>query len=322
MIFNGIEKDYLKVTRGRNRPSWAPVERMFSESSLMTGAHLSSTKTNIRAITVPVFISAESFSDLQKVKEDLANWLIHREPKELIFKDELDRVYYAVVDGSLDLDELVRWGDGVITFLCPDPYKYGQEKTLRFPADAVIIENKGTAEANPVFELTAKKKTTFAMVTKGDEEYNLIGQPADDDVQVVDTRTSVLYENGSTLSTWSTASLDMLDNHFVKRIGGTMTTDDAGIRANGYGTGDKIHGHAFYKEINLLKDFEIETTFDIISRREEENFRIGVNFLDENMNMLGTIAIKDNSRVYKRRVPLARYGPYRGSGAGNGYLVG
>src|SRR5699024_6402500 len=242
MHFNGIEKEYLTVTRGRNRPAFAPMERNFISVVGMSGAHLSHSKRQIRQIDVPVFIMADSFSDLQKVKEDLAEWLIHDEPKTLVFKDEPDRVNYAVVDGSLDLDELVRWGQGVITFLCPDPYKYGQERTLRFPADAVVIENKGTAEANPIFELTAKKKTTFAMVTKGDEEYNLIGQPADDDVQVVDTRTSVLYENGSTLSTWSTASLDMLDSHFVKRIGGTMTTDDAGIRANGYGTGDKLHG--------------------------------------------------------------------------------
>src|SRR5699024_5200362 len=58
------------------------------------------------------------------------------------------------------------------------------------------------------------------------------------------------------------------------------------------------------------------------ARRREANFTRGVNFIDHIMNMLGTIAIKDNSRVYKRRVPLARYGPYRGSGAGNGYLVG
>src|SRR5699024_2280962 len=40
----------------------------------------------------------------------------------------------------------------------------------------------------------------------------------------------------------------------------------------------------------------------------------------KNMNMLGTLAIKDNSRTYKRRVPLARYGPYRGASAG--YLIG
>src|SRR5699024_381957 len=105
---------------------------------------------------------------------------------------EPDRVYYAVVDGSLDLDELVRWGQGVITFLCPDPYKYGQERTLRFPADAVVIENKGTAEVNPIFELTAKKKTTFAMLTKGDEEYYMINKSSDDDLQLVEKRTSVL----------------------------------------------------------------------------------------------------------------------------------
>lgn len=320
MIFNGTEKEYLTVTRGRNRPAFAPMDRNLISVMGMSGAHLSHSKRQIRQIDVPIFIKADSFSDLQKVKEDLAEWLIHDDPKELIFKDEPDRVYYAVVDGSLDLDELVRWGQGVITFICPDPYKYGQERTLTFPADAVVIENDGTAEADPIFELTTKKKTTFAMVSKGEEEYNLIGQPADDDVQVVDTRTSVLYENGSTLNTWSTAKLDMLDNYFVKNIGGTMTTDDAGIRANGYGTGDSLHGPAIYKEITPIQDFEIETTFDIISRREEENFRVGVNFLDENLNILGAIAIKDNSRTYKRRVPLARFGPYRGKDAG--YLVG
>src|SRR5699024_3814426 len=212
MIFNGIEKDYLKVTRGRNRPSWAPVERMFSESSLMTGAHLSSTKTNIRAIIVPVFISAESFSDLQKVKEDLANWLIHREPKELIFKDEPDRVYYAVVDGALDLDELVRWGDGTITFLCPDPHKYAKEEvSYDIAGGLTTLNNKGTANANPILELTATKDTTFALIENQFEEYMLLGFPADDETEVVDDRTTIIYENGSTLSDWSNASDSFFD---------------------------------------------------------------------------------------------------------------
>ena len=323
MIFNGIEKDYLTVTRGRKRPAWAPVERNLITVIGMSGAHLSHSKRQVRQITVPVFLMAENFSDLQKIKEDMAEWLIHDEAKELIFNDEPDRVYYALVDGNLDLDELVRWGEGEITFICPDPFKYGPEKTLHFPADIVEVENEGTAETEPIFELTAKEKTTFAMVSNGDDEdsqYNLIGTPADDDVQVVDTRTSVLYENGKSLDTWSTATPNLLDEHFIKNIGGEMTTDDAGIRANGYGTGDKLHGPAIFKEISPIQDFEIETTLDIISRREEDNFRLGINFLDENMNMLGTLAIKDNSRTYKRRVPLARYGPYRGASAG--YLIG
>ena len=323
MIFNGIEKNYLTVTRGRKRPSWAPIDRELITVTGMAGAHLSHSKQQVRVITVPVFIMADSFSDLQKLKEDLAEWLIHDESKELKFRDEPNRTYYAVVDGGLDLAELVRWGTGEITFICPDPFKYGEEKTLSFPADIVEVENEGTAETEPIFELTAKQKTTFAMISNGDDdaaEYNLIGTPADDDVQIVDTRASVLYENGKTLDSWSAATFNMVDEHFVKKIGGTMTTDDAGIRANGYGSGDKLHGPAVFKEINPIQDFEIETTFDIISRNEIDNFRIGINFLDENMNMLGTLAIKDNSRTYKRRVPLARYGPYRGTNAG--YLIG
>src|SRR5699024_4585399 len=160
------------------------MERNLISVMGMSGAHLSHSKRQIRQIDVPIFIKADSFSDLQKIKEDLAEWLIHDETKELIFKDEPDRVYYAVVDGSLDLDELVRWGQGVITFICPDPFKYGQEETLETSNDTFIVKNNGTANADPVFELTAKQKATFAMVANGtdeDSEYNLIGIPVEVD---------------------------------------------------------------------------------------------------------------------------------------------
>src|SRR5690625_7184800 len=99
----------------RENHEWLPVQRNLITINGMTGAQLSKTDTQFRVISVHILIMAESFSDLQKIKEDLAEWLIHDEPKELIFKDEPDRSYYAVVDGELDLDELVRWGDGVIT---------------------------------------------------------------------------------------------------------------------------------------------------------------------------------------------------------------
>ena len=277
-------------------------------------------KLEPREITVKYKISDRTNEGFRK-RLDKLNSLLVGSKKELTFTDE-DALFYATLLTNDIPEEESNNLIGTITFLCSDPYKYGPEKNLLFPADIVTVENNGTAEALPIFELEATQKTAFAMVSNQDDEYNLVGQPADDDVQVVDTRKSVLYENGSTIDTWSTASLDMLDNHFVKNIGGTMTSDGAGIRANGYGTGDKLHGPAVYKEISPIQDFEIETTFDIISRREEENFRIGINFLDENMNMLGTIAIKDNSRTYKRRTPLARYGPYRGSGSKNGYLIG
>src|SRR5690606_1399073 len=118
---------------------------------------------------------AENIIDLQKTKEDMAEWLVHDEPKELIFKDEPDRVYYAVVDGELELDEIFSTGRGEITFICPDPYKYGPEKVYQTDQDTFIVENNGTAETEPIITLTAKEPTTFAMVSNGDE-YMMVGR--------------------------------------------------------------------------------------------------------------------------------------------------
>src|SRR5690606_3789646 len=153
----------------------------------MPGAHLSHTDVQARVITVPILVKAKNINDLQKLKEDMAEWLVHDEPKELIFKDEPDRVYYALVDGELELDEIFSTGRGEITFICPDPYKYGPEKTVETTSDEFIIENEGTAETEPIIELIATQKATFAMISNG-EEYNLIGTPADDDIEIVDSK--------------------------------------------------------------------------------------------------------------------------------------
>src|SRR5690625_7689117 len=104
------------------------------------------------------------------------------------------------------------------------------------------------------------------MISNGDEQYNLIGQPADDDVQIVDTKTSVLYENGSTLNDWQVATLDMIDPARMPKIDGSMGTDGAGMRANGYGTGDRLHGAAIFEENEPVQEKEIKSTFHSISR--------------------------------------------------------
>src|SRR5699024_5662299 len=69
-------------------------------------------------------------------------------------------------------------------------------------------------------------------------------------------------------------------------------------------------------------DFKIASSFDIISNNELHNFRMEIYFLDENLDMIGKLGVKDNSRVFKRRYGLGRVGPYRGSGPENGYAIG
>src|SRR5690625_3037967 len=272
MIFNGIEKDYLTVLRDLNRPAWAPIERELITVPGMSGAHLSHSKRQVREITVPVFLRDEDFGDLQKIKEDLAEWLIHDVAKELKFKDEPDRTYYAFVDGGLDLDEMVKWGEGVITFICPDPYKYGPEES-KDVEDNDIIENKGTADADPIIELTTKKKSTFALISLGadeDSEYNLIGTPTEVDEEVVDAERVIFEERGRTLDSW-TSTGTAVDGGDVS---GELNTDYDGITVPDYGTGNRWHGPALIKEINAIQDFEVEMMLRAEARYSDQTFRI------------------------------------------------
>jgi len=258
--------------------------------------------------------------DMLSKKDELAEWLFTESVVPLQFDDEPGRTYHAVVQNSID--DFSRFADlrqGTIQFLVPDGYGYGEEKTSEFQSDSIIVNNKGTAEADPIFELTAKKKATFAMISNGSEEYNLIGTPADDDVQEVDVRTTVLYENGSTLDQWQhTNNRGMIaDDSNIDSLDGELGTDGAGIRIERNGTPrNGQRGGAIFRELDTaIQDFEIESTFDIISRRDVENFRTMIYFLDENMNNIGHIGIKDNSRNQKRRVPLAQLGMHnRGVG--------
>ncbi|WNN19999.1 distal tail protein [Bacillus phage FI_KG-Lek] len=116
-------------------------------------------------------------ADLQKLKEDLADWLYTEQPAELIFDDELDRTYLSLIDGSVDLDEIVNRGKGVITFVCPMPYKLGKINTHKFTQEwstetTSYFTNKGSVEAPALIEMTVKKPSTFLDVWFGEYPHN------------------------------------------------------------------------------------------------------------------------------------------------------
>ncbi|RKO63663.1 distal tail protein Dit [Caldibacillus debilis] len=127
--FNGIRKDYVHMLRGRKRPPWPSLTRNILTVPGRPGGYLQGTEIQPRIIEIPIVIEGQNIGDLQKLKEDLASWLVTDEPKELVFDDEPDRTYYAVVDETIDFDEIAYLGQGTIRFLCPDPYKYGPLRT-------------------------------------------------------------------------------------------------------------------------------------------------------------------------------------------------
>lgn len=324
MLFNGIDLTlYWTINKIEGRGiSTNEVTRI--EIPGRDGAYFSSKRRPPRTLTISYTIEADNPQELRDSINELNAIFDVEEPVPIEFEDEPGIVYFGVPEGSEEGEEFVRFQQGTLTFLCVDPYKYGQERTALFPSDNVVLTNSGSASTKPVFEMEVLEPITFAMIQNQDNEYQMIGTPVEEDgyEQVVDSKVSVLYENGSTLDTWTWANPDMVDVRY-NDISGDIMTDDGGIRANGYGKGDRMHGPAVTKELpNPIQDFEIVTTFDIISRRPIENWRMEIYFHDEHMNMLGKLGVKDNHRSYRRRHGLGRVGPYRGSGLGNGYAIG
>jgi predicted phage tail component-like protein len=298
MTFRGIRKDYITVLRGRKRPPWSSIQRNIVTIPGRVGGYLFNTKIDPKLLEVPVLIMADSFSDLQKLKEDLAMWLVTDTPQELIFDDEPDRIYYAAVDDSLDLDELVRWGQGVIRFLCPDPYKYGAEHTYIIPSGTNIfdIENTGTAEAEPKLKITVNQDITFLAVVR-DDNFIMIGKPQDEVSETKKQPLEVVMEDDmATTSGWTSA------NTYVENgdVTGSFSSSGSYFYASNFGTGSLWHGPALKKSLPAaLQDFQIEFIVQFKSNGDPKKMgRIELIGLDANNQTICKLAMKDVYQGY------------------------
>ncbi|SEA54085.1 putative phage tail component, N-terminal domain-containing protein [Thalassobacillus cyri] len=306
LSFNGVTKNYLTVLRGSSRPAWAPIERDIVTISDLPGGYLSETNIMIRKITIPVLVKADDFTDLEVLKEDLASWLVTEKEEALVFSDEPDRTYFAVVDGTLDLDKLVKRGKGIITFICPDPYKYGPELPIDFQgSDVVSITNEGTAEAEPTFELEVLKPTTFALVQNQSNEYMMIGQPVDiEDFSAVEEYTTLL--NNALTSTVGWTDGNNIDGGTIE---GTIVSDGNGFVPETWGYAEGWHGPALKTSLSeVLTDFRVEAEVEFNSMDAPGLIgRLEIHLLDEVDEIVGKASIQDTytGRSYGKGVVRA-----------------
>ncbi|MCU7525658.1 MAG: hypothetical protein HF308_14365 [Ignavibacteria bacterium] len=284
LTFNGVKKPYLVTLRGKRRPSWAPLKRNLIEIPGMPGAHLDGTDVGVRQLDIPVLIESKDFAELKTMTEDLAAWLVTSEPKELIFDDEPNRIYYAVVDGTFDPEEIVRVGAGNITFICPDPYKYGVDKISKFTNTGIVNVN-GTATSEPVTTVTVSQDTTFVAISNGDD-VNMIGMPMEVQQTAVSPLERKFSNDMGSLAGW-------VDSVSVEGgvITGTMKTTGYSFYTDTYGANAGWHGPA--KKISLgssIQDFQI----DAYVKQSSTSGKVGsveVALLDANNNFVAKMTL-------------------------------
>lgn len=143
MKFNGITKPFFKILKDETRPISPEIKRSVFNNANRHGYRVGKMFFGVRTWQEPFIIYSKSFSDLQKKKEELAEWLVHQQAKELVFSDEADRVYLARIEGIISQEESAFHLKGIMTIACHDPFKYAlaYEKTT-----GLQIDNKGKIE--------------------------------------------------------------------------------------------------------------------------------------------------------------------------------
>lgn len=163
--FNGYElNQYIDVLIGFTPFSgaeWSP--ELLGDAGLKRGAVFSYTTYKQKQIPMPYTV----LEDLGEKHDELARILNVDEPKELVFGNAPDRVFYAVPMGDLDFDDYECLGEGVITWLIPDGLAHSTvEKT--FPAspnaegilEATIV-NRGTESVPVSYEIVHKHENGY-----------------------------------------------------------------------------------------------------------------------------------------------------------------
>lgn len=152
MIFNGVDTSSLiNITKISGRGPLSQ-EVLWYNIPGRNGKLFIKKKIRERPIQVEFDLVGDSLEDIRLKIDTLNNILSTKAPVPIVFKDEVNITYYGILDGKPDWDEYLFIGSGSINIICPDPYKYGAEKSLTVSSAGVT--NEGTVETNPIFTVT------------------------------------------------------------------------------------------------------------------------------------------------------------------------
>src|SRR5699024_7173536 len=165
---------------------FVPLNRSYKDTKSIDNSVVRTVK-GVRVIPVMLHIEYDNFSDFERVKENIAEWLVYNEPKKLEFTREPDRFYFALVSGSVEYDDpLPTAVDATINFICG--YKYSQERNF-------TINNTSTRTIAGHESTSWRTKTVFSSNVTGYElQFNAPGKTALRDINKIVVKGNFISE--------------------------------------------------------------------------------------------------------------------------------
>lgn len=216
--FDGIRKNYCDYMDYKS--GWGQTRELeITDVKGRPGGVLTDIAQKPREIEATILVDATyNTQTLEELADDFIGWLTTDEPKPLIFDREPDKIYYALLSSQIDVERFVTFGKVTVKFTCIDPYKYASKGSKNTAiSDQVSVLNSGNADTPVTVEARALKPTSYFMITKGDEEYFMIG---DDDVDktVKDYTPILLNTELTTLGGWTKQGAGTINDNYT---GGT-----------------------------------------------------------------------------------------------------
>ncbi|HAR6518354.1 TPA: phage tail protein [Staphylococcus pseudintermedius] len=270
IIVNGKKLKWLFVERGFKIPSFnyaTTTEKVPGRP----GTIKKSRELDGYEFDIPLIVRNDYLAG-RKTHDDILNEVVkffdYEEPVKLQFSTK-GWYWNAYFDGPF---EIASNNDGFITFnvqvVLTDPYKYANDGNQNTAiSDAVSVVNSGTADTPIIVEARALQNSNYYMISKGDEDYFMIG---DDDLDkpLKDYSPLILEDESQTLSGWNKQStIDFTDNQTGGKVGGSFIVSDS--KQSFYLNNDSVSGNgwngAMYKRSfsKQAQDFTTTVKFGI-----------------------------------------------------------
>ena len=235
------------------------------------------------------------------------------EPKKLIFSDEPNIYYNAILDGEQTLEEEEYKSSGILRFLIPDGVAHSvAEKTAEnYGSNQITLENNGTESVPINIKTTMKSDNGYIAFTLGDRFYQ-IGKPEEADGKHYEESVKLfddhLYEDKGWLVNQGITppvTSERLQNGVVKYV--KESTNEGYATTKDYGSGNSWHGASLTKivpkDVNnkYPVNWKVAYRFDFNTDGAVFNgVQVGhtsVTMIDENDDIICSIIFEDTSPV-------------------------
>ncbi|GCF71747.1 hypothetical protein BC2903_55660 [Bacillus cereus] len=266
------------------------------------GSYFLSKRTPKRVLEVDFSLKGVSLFELRKRIDELNGLLDTEEPVKITFTDEPDIVYYGIKESVEETLEKSNIHQATITLICPMPYKLGNEKTVDFENDGrgliANIQNKGSAESEPIIEIEVENPSTFldvwnkSVYLPNKEDYFRIGYPLQVNQLPVEWKQRVMWDEMSTTVGWT--SVSQFEN---TKGGGTFKSNGHQFYVEDYGDQNYKGNHGAIAKKSIpsgpLQDFIMDAYVRFNCSSYVQMGQVEVALLDETSKPVVRLSLND-----------------------------